>query len=109
MDERKYQGILSHELSKVRKLEFAKDLSKSMSEKPITNELDKELRDDYIEYIIAHKPYKATRAQFKDWSSDAPREEIERITKMLNDPSVKPTPPDWKQGKQINPGKALKL
>ncbi|MFS7931117.1 hypothetical protein Hanom_Chr04g00352291 [Helianthus anomalus] len=110
MDDRKYQGILSHELSKVRKLEdFAKDLSKSMYEKLITAELDKELRDDYIEHIIAHKPYKVTRAQFKDSASDALREEIERITKMLNDPLMKPTPPDWKKDKQVNLDKVLKL
>ncbi|MFS7968386.1 hypothetical protein Hanom_Chr09g00796841 [Helianthus anomalus] len=28
---------------------------------------------------------------------------------MLNNPPVKPTPPYWKKGKQINPDKALKL
>ncbi|MFS7917818.1 hypothetical protein Hanom_Chr03g00193661 [Helianthus anomalus] len=95
MDGRKVQGILSHELSKVSKIEdYAKDLSKSMSDKPINVELDKELKQDYIKHIMTHKPYKATRAQFKDWSSDALKEEIERIKKMLNAPSQKPTPPD---------------
>ncbi|MFS8023495.1 hypothetical protein Hanom_Chr16g01452111 [Helianthus anomalus] len=63
MDDRKFQGLLSHELSKVSKLEdYAKDLSKSMSEKAISAELDKELRGDYIEHILRYKPYKATRA-----------------------------------------------
>ncbi|MFS7939121.1 hypothetical protein Hanom_Chr05g00447991 [Helianthus anomalus] len=110
MEDMKFQGILSLELSKVSKLEeFAKDLSKSISEKPITAGLDNELREDYIEHVIAHKPYKETRAQFKDWSSDALKKKIERITKMLNDTSVKPNPPNWKKGKQVNPDKALKL
>ncbi|MFS7979223.1 hypothetical protein Hanom_Chr10g00924871 [Helianthus anomalus] len=58
---------------------------------------------------MKHKPYKATSAQFKDWSTDALREEIERITKMLNGYLVKPTPLDWKKGKQVNPCKALEL
>ncbi|MFS7963172.1 hypothetical protein Hanom_Chr08g00734971 [Helianthus anomalus] len=72
LGERKYQGLLSHELNKIRKLEvFAKDLSKSMSEKPIDTELEKELRVDYIDHIMKHMPYKVTRSQFKDWSSDA--------------------------------------
>ncbi|MFS7998240.1 hypothetical protein Hanom_Chr12g01151381 [Helianthus anomalus] len=109
LGDRKYQGQLSHELRKVRKLEdFAKDLRKSMSERPIIVELDKELRDEYIEHIMKHKPYKATRAQCKDHSSDALREEIERITKMVNDPSIRPTPPNWKKGKQVDPVEALK-
>ncbi|MFS7955627.1 hypothetical protein Hanom_Chr07g00644841 [Helianthus anomalus] len=82
MDDMKYQSFLSHELSKVRKLEdFAKDLSKSMSERPINPELEKEQREDYVEHIMRHTPYKATRAQFKDWLLDALKEEIERITK----------------------------
>ncbi|MFS7996293.1 hypothetical protein Hanom_Chr12g01128251 [Helianthus anomalus] len=110
MDNRKFQGLLSYELSKVRKLEdYAKDLSKSMSEKEISAELDMELRGDYIEHIMRYESYKTTIAQFKDRSSDALKEEFERITKMLNDPSVKHTPPDWKKGKQVNLDKALKL
>ncbi|MFS8018534.1 hypothetical protein Hanom_Chr15g01393181 [Helianthus anomalus] len=110
MDDRKYQSQLSHELRKVKTLEdFSKDLSKSMSERPIYVELDKELRDDYIEHIMKHKPYKATRTQFKDWSSDTLREEIERITKMLNDPLIKLIPPNWKKGKQVDSDKALQL
>ncbi|MFS7968820.1 hypothetical protein Hanom_Chr09g00802031 [Helianthus anomalus] len=100
LGDRKYQGQLSHELSKVRKLEdFAKDFSKSMSERPIDTELQKELRVDYIDHIMKHKPYKATRVQFKDSSSDALREETERIIKMNNVPLVKKTPPNWKKAK----------
>ncbi|MFS7917205.1 hypothetical protein Hanom_Chr03g00186331 [Helianthus anomalus] len=67
LGDRKYQGQLSHELRKVRKLEdFAKDLSKSMSKRPIDTELEKEPRVDYIDHIMKHKPYKATTSQFKD-------------------------------------------
>ncbi|KAJ0898023.1 hypothetical protein HanRHA438_Chr08g0352131 [Helianthus annuus] len=107
---REYQGQLSHELSKVRKLaDFAKNLSKSMSERPIDTELEKELRVDYIDHVMKHKPYKATRSQFKDWSSDALMEEIDRITKMNNDPMVKKTPPNGKKAKQVDPDEALKF
>ncbi|MFS8024943.1 hypothetical protein Hanom_Chr16g01469211 [Helianthus anomalus] len=110
MDDRIAQEILSLELSKVSKIEdYVKDLSKSMSENPINVELDKELKQDYLDHIMKLKPYKANGAQFKDWSIDALKEEIERIKKFLNDPSQKPTPPDWKKGKQIDPNKALKL
>ncbi|MFS7937506.1 hypothetical protein Hanom_Chr05g00428351 [Helianthus anomalus] len=110
MDDKTAQGILSAKLSKVRKIEdYAKDLIKSMPEKPINAELDKDLKQDYLDHIMKHKPYKENRAQFKDWSTDSLKEEIERIEKMLNDPSQKPTPPNWKKVKQIDQNKALKL
>ncbi|XP_022024668.1 104 kDa microneme/rhoptry antigen-like [Helianthus annuus] len=110
LGDRKYKGLLSHELDKVRKLDdFSKDLSKSMYEQPLDTELEKELRVDYIDQIMKHKPYKATRSQFKDWSSDALLEEIYRITKMNNDPPVKKTPPNWKKSKQVDPDEAVKF
>ncbi|MFS7917952.1 hypothetical protein Hanom_Chr03g00195231 [Helianthus anomalus] len=58
---------------------------------------------------MKHKPYKATRAQFKDSSLDALREESERITKMNNDPLVKKTPPNWMKAKQVDPDESSKL
>ncbi|MFS7994271.1 hypothetical protein Hanom_Chr12g01103891 [Helianthus anomalus] len=72
LGDRTYQGLLSHGLNKVRKLEdFAKDVSKSMSEQPFDTELEEDLKVDYLDHIMKHKPYKATRAQFKEWSADA--------------------------------------
>ncbi|MFS7914952.1 hypothetical protein Hanom_Chr02g00159561 [Helianthus anomalus] len=58
---------------------------------------------------MKHKPYKAKKAQFKDWSTDAPRDEIDRITKMNNDPLIKRTAPTWKKSKQNDPDDALKF
>ncbi|MFS7962229.1 hypothetical protein Hanom_Chr08g00724211 [Helianthus anomalus] len=82
-----------------------------MSEKPINAELDKELRQDYLDHILQQKPYKVNRAQFKDWSTDALKEEIEieRMQKILNGPLHKLTLPNWKKYKQVNQNKALKL
>ncbi|MFS7998343.1 hypothetical protein Hanom_Chr12g01152601 [Helianthus anomalus] len=56
-DDRTAQGILSLELSKVSKIDdYAKDLSKSMSEKPINVKLDRELRKDYLDLIMQPGP-----------------------------------------------------
>ncbi|MFS7902822.1 hypothetical protein Hanom_Chr01g00015861 [Helianthus anomalus] len=70
---------------------------------------EKELKVDYIDHIMKHKPYKATRTQFKNWSTNALLEEIERITKMNNDPLLKKTPPNWKKSKQVDPDEALRF
>ncbi|MFS7918121.1 hypothetical protein Hanom_Chr03g00197131 [Helianthus anomalus] len=64
--DKNYQGTYQYELSKVRKLEdFARDLSKSISELP---------------------PYKASRSQFNGWSLEALKEEQNRIKMMNKDP-----------------------
>ncbi|MFS7935751.1 hypothetical protein Hanom_Chr05g00407221 [Helianthus anomalus] len=63
MDDRTAQGILALELSKLSKIEDnAKDLSKSLSEKPINAEHDKEVKQHYLDHIMKHKPYKANKA-----------------------------------------------
>ncbi|MFS7968905.1 hypothetical protein Hanom_Chr09g00802961 [Helianthus anomalus] len=58
---------------------------------------------------MKYKPYKATKARFKDWSIDALREEIDRITKINNDPLVKKTVPIWNKCKQFDPDDALRF
>ncbi|MFS7946761.1 hypothetical protein Hanom_Chr06g00540101 [Helianthus anomalus] len=78
-----------------------------MSEQPLDTKHEKELRVDYLDQIMKHKPYKATKAQFKDWSIDV--DEIDRITKMNNDPLIKRTAPNWKKSKQNDPNEALKF
>ncbi|XP_022024602.1 pollen-specific leucine-rich repeat extensin-like protein 2 [Helianthus annuus] len=101
LGDRGYQGLLQHGLSKVKKLEdFAKDLSKSMSELPPNTGLQEELRVDYLDHIMKYKPYKVNRVQFRDWSVDALKEEIDRIAKMNNDPQIKKIAPNWKKSKQ---------
>ncbi|MFS7930879.1 hypothetical protein Hanom_Chr04g00349441 [Helianthus anomalus] len=53
LGDKRYQGLLQHGLSKVRKLEdFAKDLSKSMLELPPETGLHEELRVDYLDHIM---------------------------------------------------------
>ncbi|XP_022032263.1 leucine-rich repeat extensin-like protein 5 [Helianthus annuus] len=80
LGDRRYQGLMQHGLSKVRKLEdFARDLSKSMPELPPNADLQEELRVDYLDLIMKTKPYKANKSQFKDWPLDALKEEINRI------------------------------
>ncbi|KAJ0455652.1 hypothetical protein HanIR_Chr15g0753621 [Helianthus annuus] len=110
MTDREYQRFLSFQLSKVVKLEvYAKELSKFMFERQVIPELQMQLRDDYVGHIMKYKPYNATEDQFKNWSADALREEIDRITKMRNDPLVKPTPPNWKKVKTVDSDEALKF
>ncbi|MFS7948074.1 hypothetical protein Hanom_Chr06g00555721 [Helianthus anomalus] len=62
LGDRRYQGLLSHGLNKFRKLEdFAKDLSKSMSEQPLDTELEKKLRVDYLDHIMSTSLIKQPR------------------------------------------------
>ncbi|MFS8025099.1 hypothetical protein Hanom_Chr16g01470951 [Helianthus anomalus] len=80
-----------------------------MSEQTLDIELERELRVDYLDYIIKHKHYKATKAQFKDWSTNALREEFDRISMMNNNPLIKKTTPNWKKSKQFDPNNALRV
>ncbi|MFS7997330.1 hypothetical protein Hanom_Chr12g01140481 [Helianthus anomalus] len=51
------QGRMQHGLSKVRKLEdFARDLSKKISNQPPNAEIQKTLRDDFLNIIMDTKP-----------------------------------------------------
>ncbi|MFS7994688.1 hypothetical protein Hanom_Chr12g01109001 [Helianthus anomalus] len=94
-DDRNYQRTYQHELSKVRKLEdFARDLSKSMSELPPNASLQKGLRIDYLDIIMRDKPYKAYKYQFKDWSLEDLKEEVNRIEMMKNDPPMNKSAPN---------------
>ncbi|MFS8029576.1 hypothetical protein Hanom_Chr17g01523891 [Helianthus anomalus] len=102
------QGRMQHGLSKVKKLEdFAKDLSKKMSNLPPNAELQKTLRDDFL--IIETNPYKAYRSNFKDWPLEALKEEVDRKTeKMNNDPKMRKSTTTWKQYKKVDLDEALR-
>ncbi|MFS7979342.1 hypothetical protein Hanom_Chr10g00926221 [Helianthus anomalus] len=107
--DREYQGTYSHERSKVRKLEdFAKDLSKSMSELPPNVVLQKELRIDYLDIIMRDKSYKAYRSDFKDWSLEDLKEEVNRIEMMNKDPKMKKSTPNWNKYKKVDVDEALR-
>ncbi|MFS7978621.1 hypothetical protein Hanom_Chr10g00917601 [Helianthus anomalus] len=80
-----------------------------MSELPPDTGLQEELRVNYFDNIMKYKPYKANRAQFKDWSIDALKEEIDRIAKMNNDPQIKKTASNWKKSKQVDQDDALRF
>ncbi|MFS7930455.1 hypothetical protein Hanom_Chr04g00344551 [Helianthus anomalus] len=96
------------QLEKVRHLEdFARDLCKFKSEK--VTRVDLALREDLLEHIMVHKPYTATRAQFKNWSADDLQEEVERIHVLLKNPALKATPPNWKRAKFVDLVQTLKI
>ncbi|MFS7979874.1 hypothetical protein Hanom_Chr10g00932831 [Helianthus anomalus] len=67
------QQILSAEFTKVNKLEdFAKNVSQKAFQGLVSNpNLKKELREDYLDFIMKNKPYRASRAKFTGWSVDA--------------------------------------
>ncbi|MFS7948358.1 hypothetical protein Hanom_Chr06g00559061 [Helianthus anomalus] len=103
------QGRMQHGLSKVRKLEdFARDLSKKMSNLPPNVELQKTLRDDFLNIIIETQPYKAYKSDFKDWPLEALKEEVDRIEKMKNDPKMLKSDPNWKQYNKVDADEALR-
>ncbi|MFS7917573.1 hypothetical protein Hanom_Chr03g00190741 [Helianthus anomalus] len=92
------QGRMQHGLSKVRKLEdFARGLSKSMSDLPPNTEHQNTLRDDFLNIIMHTKPYKAYRSNIKDWPLEALKEEVDRIELMKKDPCMKKSAPNWKK------------
>jgi len=88
------QMALSAELNKVRFIEdVAQCLSKSYSEAPMDESTQQDVREACLDHIMTHKPYKATKEQFRGWTVGALKEEIQRIQEMLKDPLKKPTPP----------------
>ncbi|MFS7936262.1 hypothetical protein Hanom_Chr05g00413511 [Helianthus anomalus] len=108
-DDRSYHGTYQHELSKVRKLEyFARDLSKSMCELPSNNRLEMELRIDYLDITMKDKPYKAYKSQFKNWSLEDLKEEVNRIEMMKNNPQMKKSAPKWNKHKKVDVDEALR-
>ncbi|KAJ0587462.1 hypothetical protein HanIR_Chr04g0163481 [Helianthus annuus] len=102
------QGRMQHGLSKVRKLEdFARDLSESMSDLPPNTELQKTLRDDFLNIIMDTKPYKAYRSDFRDWPLETLKEEVDGIELMKKDPHMKKSAPNWKKYKKVDVDEAL--
>ncbi|XP_022040480.1 uncharacterized protein LOC110943030 [Helianthus annuus] len=75
--QRNYQYLLT----KVRTLEqFSKVLYQKLSEKD-----DESMRNDYLEYIMAYKKYRAEKYQYKEWTISELQEETARIQKMIQD------------------------
>ncbi|MFS7910969.1 hypothetical protein Hanom_Chr02g00112441 [Helianthus anomalus] len=92
---------MQHGLCKVKKLEdFARVLSKEMSNLPPNVDLQKKLRKDLLELIMRDKPYPTKEYQFKDWPLTALKEEANRIERMKNDPQMKKSPPNWNRFKK---------
>ncbi|MFS7995171.1 hypothetical protein Hanom_Chr12g01114861 [Helianthus anomalus] len=109
LGDRRYQGLMQHGLSKVRKLEdFARDLCKSMLEMPPNVSFQKELRVDYLDLIMKIKPYKANKSQFKDWYLDALKEEINILEMMKKDPQMKKSTSNWNKFKKVDSDDALR-
>ncbi|MFS8018624.1 hypothetical protein Hanom_Chr15g01394181 [Helianthus anomalus] len=99
---------MQHGLSKVRNLEdFARDISKKMSNLPPNVDLQKELRKDLIELIMRHKPYQAYEHQFKDWPLTALKEEANRCERMKNDHLMRKTTRNWNKFKKFAADVAL--
>ncbi|MFS7907481.1 hypothetical protein Hanom_Chr01g00071861 [Helianthus anomalus] len=102
------QGRMQHRLSKVRNLEdFARDLSKKMSNLPPNDDLQKELRKDFIELIMRDKPYQAYGHQFKDLPLTVLKDEANRVKRMKNDPLMRKISPNWKKFKKVGVDVAL--
>ncbi|MFS8018817.1 hypothetical protein Hanom_Chr15g01396521 [Helianthus anomalus] len=70
-------------LSKVKKLEdYARDLSKEMSNLPPNADLQKEMREDLLELIMRDKFYPTKAEQFKVWPLIALKAEANRIERV---------------------------
>ncbi|MFS7890166.1 hypothetical protein Hanom_Chr00s000007g01615551 [Helianthus anomalus] len=75
---------MQHGLSKVKKLEdYARDLSKEMSNLPPNADLQKKLRKNLLELIIRDNFYHAKVEQFKDWPLTTLKAEVNRIERDL--------------------------
>ncbi|MFS8024788.1 hypothetical protein Hanom_Chr16g01467541 [Helianthus anomalus] len=92
---------MQHGLSKVRKLEdYARDLSKEMSNLPPNAELQKKLRKDLLKLIMSDKPYLAKEHQFNDWPLTSLKDEANRIERTKNNPQMKKSAPSWNRFKK---------
>ena len=105
----KLSARMQHWLGEVKKLEdFARDLSKNMSNLSPNAELQKTLRNDFLNTIMETKPYEAYMSDFKDWPLEALNEEVNRIEKMNKDPQMPKSAPNWKQYKKVEVDEVLK-
>ncbi|XP_035840309.1 uncharacterized protein PB18E9.04c-like [Helianthus annuus] len=82
-------------LTKVRQMEdYARDLSKEMSNLPPEADLQKEMRKDYLAFIMKEKFYPAKEEQFSEWPLIALKHEVNRIERIKNDPGMKRSAPN---------------
>ncbi|MFS7911460.1 hypothetical protein Hanom_Chr02g00118341 [Helianthus anomalus] len=79
-----------------------------MLELPPTADLQKELRVDYLDLIMKDNPYKANMSQFKDWSLEALKEEVNKIEMMNKDPKMRKSAPNWNNFKKVDVNDALR-
>ncbi|MFS7911863.1 hypothetical protein Hanom_Chr02g00123101 [Helianthus anomalus] len=76
-------------LTKVKQLEdYARDLSKEMSNLLPEANLQKEMRKDLLELILREKFYTAKVEQFNDWPLIILKSEANRIKRIKNDPGM---------------------
>ncbi|MFS7913288.1 hypothetical protein Hanom_Chr02g00140091 [Helianthus anomalus] len=94
---------MQHGLSKVKKLEdYARDLTKEMSNLPPNVDLQKKLRKDLLELIMRDKFYPAKVEQFNDWPLIVLKAEINRIERVKNDPKMKRSARNWSKFKKFS-------
>ncbi|MFS7905615.1 hypothetical protein Hanom_Chr01g00049741 [Helianthus anomalus] len=87
-------------LTKVKQLEdYARDLSKEMSNLPPEADLQQEMRKD-LALITREKFYLAKAEQFRDWPLIALKHEATRIERIKNDPGMKRSAPNWSKYKR---------
>src|ERR1044071_2735611 len=72
-----------------------------MSNKPISGELEKLVRESILDQIIATKPYKANRKQFAGWTTHALQEELYKIEELTKNPTQEAFAHDFRKGKDL--------
>ncbi|XP_022014934.1 uncharacterized protein LOC110914452 [Helianthus annuus] len=88
-------------LTKVKQMEdYAKDLSKDMSNMPPDAALQEVMRKEFLEFIMKEKFYSAKEEQFSEWPLIALKHEVNMIKRIKNDTSKKRTAPNWSKYKQ---------
>ncbi|MFS7935120.1 hypothetical protein Hanom_Chr05g00399751 [Helianthus anomalus] len=90
-------------LTKVKQLEdYARDLSKEMSNLPPEVGLQKDPRQDLLALIMSEKFYPAKVEQFQNWPLVALKTELNRIERINRDLGMKRSAPNWsKYNKKI--------
>ncbi|MFS7914131.1 hypothetical protein Hanom_Chr02g00149771 [Helianthus anomalus] len=82
-------------LTRVKQLEdYARDLSKEISNLPPDADLQVDLKEDLITLIMSEKNYPAKAEQFQDWPLIALKAELKRIERIKNDPGMRRTTPN---------------
>ena len=78
-----------------------------MSTMPLSSDMERMVRESFLDQILATMPYKANKKQFAGWTTHALREELMRIEDMAKNPPAKVSAPDFRKGR--DPARALKF